>query len=106
MKEIVVLTPPDARYGFALTGVRHQVVEGHEAWAALQALCREPAVGVVAIDARLLARVEAGPLHELAEHWGGVLVTLPAPAGSDRPPLDDLQRLVRRALGYHVRLEP
>jgi hypothetical protein len=41
----------------------------------------------------------------MTDRWAGVLVTLPAPAGRRAPPVDELQRLVQRALGYHVRLQ-
>ncbi len=106
MNRIVVMTPPEAGAGFALTGVRQLTVAADEAWTALQSVCADPAVGVVVVDARLLATVDPHRLQELTEHWRGVLATLPAPAGTVRSDLDDLQRLVRRALGYHVRLEP
>lgn len=106
MNGIVVLTPADAGCGFALAGVRQETVAAGDAWAALQATCADPDVGVVAVDARLLASFDARRLQELTERWPGVLVTLPAPAGALRSDIDALQRLVRRALGYHVRLEP
>jgi V/A-type H+-transporting ATPase subunit F len=105
MKEILLLTPEDARDGFSLTGVHHQVTTPEEAWATLQESCHDPALGVIAIDARLLEQIEPDRLRQLTEQWPGVLVTLPAPADEEKPPLDELQQLVRRALGYHVRLE-
>jgi V/A-type H+-transporting ATPase subunit F len=105
MNRIVVLTPAEAGCGFALTGVHQQTVSAAEAWPVLQAICADPAVGVVAVEARLLATLDQRHLAELTRRWAGVLVTLPAPAGAVRSDLDDLQRLVRRALGYHVRIE-
>jgi len=105
MNRIVVITPPEAAGGFALAGIRQLAVAEAEAWSTLQSLCADPAIGVVAADARLLATIDPLRLQELTEHWHGVLVTLPAPAGAVRSDLDDLQRLVRRALGYHVRFE-
>ncbi len=106
MREIVVMTPEEGRFGFAMTGVRQQVVAPEEAWAALVETCADATVGVVAVDARLQSQFDPRRLRELTDHWGGVLVTLPAPAGAERPEVDELQRLVRRALGYHVRIEP
>jgi hypothetical protein len=44
-------------------------------------------------------------LREQTDRWSGVMVTLPAPAGRTARPVDELQRLVQRALGYHVRLQ-
>ncbi len=62
-------------------------------------------LGVVAADNRLLENINPIRLRELTERWPGVFVTLPAPAGQHAPAADELQRLVQRALGYHVRLQ-
>lgn len=105
MKEILFLTPDDSAPGFALTGVRQQVRKAEEAWEAIQQACSDPEIGVVAADSRLMDSVDPIRLRELTDRWPGVLVTLPAPAGRRAPPGDELQRLVQRALGYHVRLK-
>ena len=105
MKEILFLTMADSAPGFALTGVRQQMLKREEAWAALQQACDDPEVGVVAADTRLLEKLDPVRLRELTDRWPGVLVTLPAPADKRTPPSDELQRLVQRALGYHVRLQ-
>lgn len=106
MNRILVLTPTGVGSGFALAGIRQREVADGDEWAELQAACADPAVGVVAVDARLLAAIDPRRVQELTNRWGGVLVTVPAPAGSAHGTSDDLQRLIRRALGYHVRLEP
>lgn len=106
MKEILFLTPDDSLPGFALAGVRHQAVACEETWVAIEQACADPDVGVIAVDTRLLDKIDRNRLHELTERWRGVLVTLPAPAGRRAAPADELQRLVQRALGYHVRLQP
>lgn len=105
MKEILFLTLEDSSPGFALTGVRQQRLNPEEAWLTIQQACADPNVGVVAADTRLLENVDQVRLRELTDRWPGVLVTLPAPAGRRAPPSDELQRLVQRALGYHVRLQ-
>lgn len=105
MKEILFLTPKDSAPGFALTGVRQQTVTPEEVWTTLQQGCADPELGVIAADARLLKEIDPARLRELTERWGGVLVTLPAPAGRRAGATDELQRLVQRALGYHVRLQ-
>ncbi len=105
MKEILFLTLEDSAPGFALTGVRQQTLSREEAWSTIQKACADPEVGVVAADSRLLEKLDQIRLRELTDHWSGVLVTLPAPADKRIPPSDELQRLVQRALGYHVRLQ-
>ena len=105
MKEILFLTPDDSDPGFALTGVRQQKIPAEEMWEVLKQVCTDPTVGVVAADIRLLETIDQNRLRELTDRWPGVMVTLPAPADRRAPPDDELQRLVQRALGYHVRLK-
>lgn len=105
MKEILFLTTEDSAPGFALTGVHQEIVNQQETWEKIQLFCQDATIGVIAVDDRLLDRIEPSRLHELTERWSGVLVTLPAPAGRRPSPSDELQRLVQRALGYHVRLQ-
>lgn len=105
MKEILFLTPEDSDPGFALTGVRQQTVTRQEVWSLLQQVCADPEIGVVVADTRLLEKLDPLRLRELTDRWAGMLVTLPAPADRRIPPSDELQRLVQRALGYHVRLQ-
>jgi vacuolar-type H+-ATPase subunit F/Vma7 len=105
MKEILFLTCENSDPGFALTGVRQQQLTSEEAWLSIQQACADPEVGVLVADSRLLERIDSIRLRELTERWPGVLVTLPAPANRRAPPRDELQRLVQRALGYHVRLQ-
>lgn len=105
MKEILFLTMQDSAPGFALTGVRQQTLTPEQAWTTIEQVCADPEVGVIAVDARLLEKLDQVRLRELTNRWAGVLVTLPPPAGKRTPPSDELQRLVQRALGYHVRLQ-
>ena len=105
MKEILFLTPDDGNPGFALAGVRQKALKKEQAWAALEVACADPTIGVLVVDVRLLDGLDPLRLRSLTEHWPGVLVTLPAPAGAYAAREDELQRLVQRALGYHVRLE-
>ena len=105
MKEILFMTAKDSAPGFALTGVRQQSLDPEQTMEKLQQVFADPDVGVIVADNRLLANIDPVRLRELTERWPGVLVTLPAPASRRAPPVDELQRLVQRALGYHVRLQ-
>ena len=103
MKRIVVITPPDARYGFSLAGVSQVVAAPDEAAAALQRAMHDPECGVVIVDERLVGAMGDERFRELEGRWAGVLVVLPAPErlGAEE---DYAERLIRKVIGYHVRL--
>ena len=103
MSEVVFLTYPDARYGFSLVGTQQLNIPPAEAEAQLAKAMIDPDIGVVVIDERLAKAIDERRLAELENSWRGLLVTLPAPEAGETE--DALQRLIRRALGYHVRLQ-
>lgn len=103
MNRIVALTPADADNGFACCGaVQHAVTPGHAAEALAQAL-GEAGSGVVILDERLVEEVGEEMLHSLERRWPGVLVVLPPPGGSGAAE-DYAMRLIRRAVGYQVKV--
>ncbi len=105
MKEIAFITPPDAAYGFKLSGVTHLVTENSEAKDTLRKTMDEPDYGLLIIDERLIAVITEERLRELEQAWNGILLVLPSP---EKPPAeveDYAARLIRRAIGYHVRLK-
>jgi V/A-type H+-transporting ATPase subunit F len=104
MKRIVFITPPEPPHGFAIAGFEQLMTEEERAEDNLLQTAREPDVGVIIIDERLLGEVGEESLRKLHEQWGGILLVLPTPAGTVPVEEDYLQRLIRRALGYHVRI--
>jgi len=104
MKNIAFITPPDAAYGLGLCGVPQHAVETAEAEETLARTMAEPATGLVVIDERLLAALPEDRLRELEQTWNGILLVMPSP---EKPPAeveDYAARLIRKAIGYHVRL--
>ena len=85
MKEILFLTPEDSAPGFALTGVRQQTLNRDQALDKIQLAFADSEIGVIAVDNRLLEKIDPARLRELTDRWPGVLVTLPAPAGATIP---------------------
>ena len=106
MKKIVTITPPDAAHGFALAGVKQLVLTPSELDATLLELMRDPATGVIIIDERLVARPAQRRIEEIERRWPGLVVVLPAPGKPQRAEEDYVLRLIRRAIGYQVRLTP
>ncbi len=104
MKRIVFLTPPEARYGFSLAGVVQVTAEKPEAEARLRELLEDSETGVVVIDERLREQIPAKRMQDIERRWPGLLVVLPAPEKAETLEEDYIMRLVRRAIGYQVRL--
>ena len=106
MKKIVTITPPDAAYGFALAGVKQLVRTPQDLDDTLLELKSDPETGVIIIDERLVAGLTQWRIEDIERRWPGLVVVLPAPGKPQRPEEDYVLRLIRRAIGYQVRLSP
>lgn len=104
MRQVVVMTPLDARCGFALTGVRQRTLLPEQLPPELKALLDDPGVGLVVVDERLAGGEMQASLRDMERRWPGLVVMLPAPREGARVEEDYVLRLIRRALGYQVRL--
>ena len=106
MKKIVLITPHDARFGFSLAGVTQLIAAPQEAEAAVCRCMDDPDCGVVILDERLLKGVDEERFRAREKRWLGVLVILPAPEKDAEEAEDYAERLIRKVIGYHVRLTP
>lgn len=104
MKHIVVLTPADARHGFALAGVSQVTLAPEGLQRALHELVRDPGTGVIVVDERLVAGAPADRFRDMERRWPGLVVVLPSPERAAKVEEDYALRLIRRAIGYQVRL--
>jgi V/A-type H+-transporting ATPase subunit F len=104
MKKIIFLTPRDAEFGFSLAGIAHQVIEPSETWETLRTVTADPDAGLVILDERLLQAVGEERIREVEEDWPGIVLILPSPEKLPAEAEDYAARLIRRAIGYHVRL--
>lgn len=105
MKKIVFITPSDAGYGFRLTGLSHYSCSGEEAEETLHNVTADPGTGLVIVDERLLGNIEEERLRDIERSWKGVLVVMPSPEERGPAAEDYAARLIKRAIGYHVRLQ-
>ncbi len=104
MKKIVFITPEDAEYGFKLTGVSQSIAQKETAIDILKEIIREPETGLVIIDERLVTGNTEEKLREIEQMWHGILLILPSPERPKAGIEDFVARLIKRAIGYHVRL--
>lgn len=104
MKKIVFITTCDAEFGFSLAGITHHVVETSGAGEMLDSVMAEPDNGLVIIDERLMRGGLEERMREQEKGWTGILLVLPSPEKLPAEVEDYAARLIRRAIGYHVRL--
>jgi len=105
MKKITFMTPPDVEYGFSLTGVPQHVLDRGDVEDVLTKTMAEPEVGLAVVDERLITGMTDERLRELEQAWPGILLVLPSPVKPPAEVEDYAARLIRRAIGYHVRLK-
>ena len=103
-----VLCRHEPALGIALAGVTPIACEtGAEADAALAALAPTPARGgVVLVERELYAALPAATLRAIKKHGAPVLMPFPGPAplAAGAPPEHELLEILRRAIGYRMRL--
>ena len=104
MTRIVFITPETPPCGFSAAGFEQLLTDSRSALGTMQQAVTEVDVGVVIVDERLLEGIDDQTLHQLQQGWRGIFLVLPTPTGALPVEEDYLQRLIRRALGYHVRI--
>ena len=104
MKKIVFITTRDAEYGFNLAGITQHAVDASETGEELDRVMAEPDNGLIIIDERLVKGDIDEHLREREQVWNGILLVLPSPEIVPAEAEDYAARLIRRAIGYHVRL--
>jgi vacuolar-type H+-ATPase subunit F/Vma7 len=104
VKKVVFITPDDARYGFRLAGVKQIISRTQDIEMTLIHQLSEEETGIVVIDERLASQIDPERLGELEKRWFGLLLILPAPERPAEGIEDYALEIIRRAIGYHVRL--
>ncbi len=104
MKKIAFLTPADAEFGFSLTGVSQYIAGQKEAEESLEEIISQADTGLIVIDERIIKEFDEKKIRETEELWGGIILVLPSPTKPPAEVEDYAVRLIRRAIGYHVRL--
>lgn len=103
-----VICGPEAALGIALAGIRPVVAaDGSAAAAALAALAPAPAHGgVVLIEQALYDALPPGTRRQLRRDGTPIVMPFPGPAplAAGVAPEQELLEILRRAVGYRVRL--
>lgn len=104
MKKIIFITPEDAMYGFRLAGVSQHIVRKENIIDELKKIIHTMNTGLIIIDERLLKDEAIESLRELERRWQGIILVLPSPLRPSIEAEDYAVRLIKKAIGYHVRL--
>jgi len=104
MKKIVFITPREGEYGFSLSGVKHHIARVENLEAVLSKIVEDQDNGLAIIDERLLEGIPLERLREIERKWQGIILSLPSPERPGMEIEDYGAKLIRRAIGYHVKV--
>jgi V/A-type H+-transporting ATPase subunit F len=105
MKKIAFITPKDSEFGFLLAGVNQYVTGKEDFIPMLKSILLDPDTVLVIVDERLVRDGNEEKMKEIENAWHGILIVLPSPERPVEEIEDYASRLIRRAIGYHVRLK-
>ncbi len=105
MDKIVFITPHEEKFAFQLTGAEQQVTDDRDFIKTLKNTTDRPDTGLVIVDERLLSRNNEEKVSEIERSWKGILIVLPSPERPEADREDYASRLIRKAIGYHLRLK-
>ena len=99
--KIVFITEKDAEYGFSLAGFRQYECTDSELEELLDKLTDTDEFGLYVIDERL---INENKLSEMEKNRDMVFVIMPPPAKMITKREDYAARLLRKTIGYHIKL--
>lgn len=107
MLTIRVVTGPETAAGFSLAGIDVDVVRGpEEASKRLHRRLADESCGLLVVDEKIVERAEE-PLRRRLER-AGLPIVVPVPVDmtwrEEERSMDYLLRLIRRSIGFHMRI--
>lgn len=105
MRNIAFITPPGTEFGFSLSGIPQFVTEPHDLEGTLKNIIADQDTGLVIVDERMINGMTEERLRDVEHAWRGIVLILPSPVKPPAEVEDYAARLIRRAIGYHVRLK-
>lgn len=107
MKRVLFITPEDSEFGFGLAGAAQRIVAERRGLRSAMIKAMEAGdASLIAVDERLIADEETeAQLRELAGARADLLVyVLPSPVAPEPEAEDYASALIRRTVGYHIRI--
>ncbi|MBI5874577.1 MAG: V-type ATP synthase subunit F [Deltaproteobacteria bacterium] len=108
MSKLLVITYPDTSLGFKLAGVEvKEVEEGGDITAVLNDIIKTGEYGLLVVEERFLAKVDEGILKRIRKTGVPVIVPIDTPKSwqTEAEMESYVARLIRRAIGYQVKIK-
>lgn len=105
MKDVIFITPADGVPGFSLAGFIQVAQDEKKLADLLNRITDNDDYGMIVFDERLYNSDTETLINQLEKKWNGVFILLPSPEFADTAKEDYAARMLRRAIGYQVRIE-
>lgn len=108
MSKLLVITYPDTSLGFSLAGVEvKEVLDGGDIAPILQDVIKQGEYGLLVVEEKLLAKVDEGILKRIRKTGIPVIVPIDTPKSwqTEEEMESYIARLIRRAIGYQVKIK-
>jgi vacuolar-type H+-ATPase subunit F/Vma7 len=106
--EFLIIAGPDAAPGFRLGGFDCiEVEEGEDISSIIEGIEKEGRYGLVCIEERFLRGVSGDIMRSIKKRGLPVIVPISIPGAwtEGEPEESPIARLIRRAIGYHIKLK-
>lgn len=106
MARLVVIAGPDACLGFNSAGVETREVDGAEPGEVLSEVFSDEKYGIVIVDDGLLGRAPANLMARVEKRGYPIVVPVTIPDRWEEEPEGEspVVRLIRRAIGYQIKI--
>ncbi len=104
MGKIIFIIPSDSEYGFSLAGFTTYNATEEDIEDVIKRVLALEDSSLVIVEETLLKGIPEDNLREIEKRWHGILLALPSPERPEAESEDYVSRLIRKAIGYHVRL--
>lgn len=104
---LIVVTRPRAGLGFRLAGVHVEEIEEADATERLTTLLRQSDLGAVAVEEEILRQVPEATVARAVRSGVPVVIPIALPSNWSEAVSAEtyVAELVRRAIGYHIKID-
>ena len=108
LSKLLIITYPDTSLGFNLAGVEvKEALDGEDITPILQDIVEKGEYGLLVVEEKLLVKVDEGVLKRIRKTGIPVIVPIDTPKSwqTEEEMESYIARLIRRAIGYQVKIK-